>query len=106
MNKSKALGLLLLLLTVSGVSIWLAGRGYGEVSENAYQFATATYGACLAKSPDRLSQLESMLDQPEFISGLTDQEIRWLKKMVSTARADNWQRAAELARQMMEDQAK
>ena len=81
-----------------------AFRGFGTISDNAYQLATATYGACMAQSVERLDRVQSMLDDEEFVSGMSKKEVRWFKSIFEQARNNQWQAAAQTAKRMMEDQ--
>ena len=92
------------LLVIAVAALTLISRGYGEISENAYQLATATYGACLAESIDRLERVESLLDDDVFTSRMSGKEVRWFKSIFKKARNDDWTRAAQLAKRMMKDQ--
>jgi hypothetical protein len=74
------------------------------VSENAYQLATATCGACLAKSVDRLEWVEPLLADEDFASTMSVKEVRWFNSIFNNAPNDDWTRAAQSASQMMEDQ--
>ena len=85
------------------VSIWWLNRGYGEVSRQTYEISMALYSACQSKSEDRLSKIEQLLDEAGEIP---ENERRWVEAIISRARDDNWESAANNARQMMEDQVK
>ena len=81
-------------------------RSYGEFSDRANDLALACYGACRTKSDQRIEQLQAMLDDSDYSASLTPQEIRWLQNVLSVARSGRWQRAAEIAKQMLDDQVK
>ena len=85
------------------VSIWWLSRGYGEVSHQTYEFSMALYSACQSKSEERLNQIEKLLDEA---SEIPEHERRWVEQIISRARDDNWESAANNARQMMEDQVR
>ena len=88
-------------------TLWIVfsmSRGYGKISDNSYQLATATYGACMAKSVDRINRAESLLEDEQFRVGISKQEIRWFAKIFADVRKNRWSSAAQAAKQMMEDQ--
>ena len=58
------------------VLVWSTPH-YGEVSEKAYQFATASYGACMARNPERVAKLEALLSNEDFRNELSNQEVVW-----------------------------
>jgi len=84
------------------ISAWLNQR-YGTVSNQAYEFSKAIYGACLAKS-ERLDKVQQLFDDSSNAE-LPAHEREWLEAIISTARDENWESAAEQARRMMQDQA-
>ena len=78
---------------------------YGKVSHEAYQFATALYGASLAKSEDRIRTVENMLEKSSGEGAkVSDVERKWLLKIIEDAKNGAWERASRSARVMMEDQ--
>ncbi len=87
-----------------GLILFTGCGSYGEVSERAYEIATATYGACLAKDENRLAKIEELLNDQEFASDLSAEESDWILQMVTTARSGDWESAAKSAKQMMLDQ--
>ncbi len=106
---AKVIGGILLSLFIA-VGIFWATRGYGKISPNGYDYATALYGACLAKSEPRIARVAIMLEQEQSkptgdpIDRISQRERGWLEGIVQLARQDQWERAAKMARRMMEDQ--
>jgi hypothetical protein len=100
--KSSGVFLLAAILVVWGY-LWM-NQGYGEVSQQTYEFSKAIYGACLAKSEQRLDKIQNLLDDSSG-DQLPGHERKWLEAIISNARAENWKVAAKEARSMMEDQA-
>ena len=96
---------LLVIGLVVAAGIWWLNQGYGEVSQQTYEYSKAIYGACLNKNEVHLSKVETMLAGEEA-SDLPAREKDWLDALVTQARAGNWQAAAKKARRMMEDQVK
>jgi len=96
-----AAGVVVILLAC--LVIW-SFSGYGEVSEKTYQFATAAYGASMARSPERIAKLEEMLGEQTFRDALSAPEIGWCENILDQANNGDWTRAAESARRIMEDQ--
>ena len=82
-------------------------RGYGKVSREAYQVATALYGACLSKSAPRIEKIQELLHDGglEFdATSISPQEKRWLQDVVQQAQESQWASAAAAAKRMMVDQ--
>lgn len=103
MNKT-IIGVSLLGVVTILLIVYTFSRGYGKISDNAYKLATATYGACMARSVERINRAESLLENERFRSGISNQELNWFKKIFADARNDRWRQAARAARHMMEDQ--
>lgn len=96
------IGLVLAIVALMVACYFFLPRGYGPVSNEAYQFAKALYGAALEHSEERMSIIEERLDKD--LESLTPNEQRWLQAMVDDGRAGRWTRVTAAARQMMEDQ--
>ena len=103
MKLSHILVAALSLVAVGAIWFW-SSSGYGKISENAYELAVASYGACLAKSDQRIERIESMLSSDEFASSMTQQEIGWFQDLLADAKSERWDSAASVAKQMMQDQ--
>ena len=86
------------------LAISIGCGGYGSVSDRAYEYSTATYSACLAKSTERLDRIEEMLSAEGTESTMEPHEVVWIEKIIDEARSGNWESAAKSARRMMEDQ--
>ena len=101
---SRILGIVLLIGVIAFVVYWFSQESYGKISDNAYQLATATFGACKAKSVERLDKIDELLEDESFSSQMTKQEIAWFTKLIDRARNGNWEGAAKSAEQMMKEQ--
>lgn len=93
-----------LVVLSAAIAWWLSREHYGDISDKAYELATATYGACMAKSEQRIDRVEALLDDKEIASQISEQEMRWFRSIIQRARSDNWTSAAKSAKQMMQDQ--
>lgn len=102
---TKALFFVLLVTGIFLVGYLLLNPGYGTVSRQAYDFSKAIYGACLAKSEQRLETIDKMLEA-SVADGLPSHEHAWLKAMINTARTKDWEAAAKKAKDMMKHQAR
>jgi len=103
MNKLVSTGLLLVFVSLLALFFWL-NSGYGEISKNAYDLAIASYGACLSESQTRIAKVESLLADPDFTIDMSDQEQKWFRDLIAKTKSDQWQKAANIAKRMMEDQ--
>lgn len=106
MKTQHVLGIAAIILVVAASIYLLTNRGYGKVSRETYDVATAIYSACLSKSEPRIEKIEQMmLERDETVEDpMTDQERRWLDSIIQKARNGYWESAAKDARQIMEDQ--
>ena len=112
MTRAQVIGVVLSLVALGiGITYWQSPR-YGRVSHEAYQFATALYGAALAESPGRVDSIADKLEDtnptenrndPESLSS---NELRWLQGIIESARRGRWNQAARNARRMMEEQVR
>ena len=103
MKKLLSAGLLLAIASLVALFLWL-NSGYGQISKNAYDLAIASYGACLSKSETRMEKVESLLADPVFANDMSDQEQQWFRDLIAKTKSDQWQKAARIAKRMMEDQ--
>lgn len=94
------IGLIWLVLVIAGCG------GYGEVSKQTYDFATALYPACLAKSEERVEKVEALLDDETRTDQMSEEELGWIRDIVSQAKAGKWESAAAAAKRMLKDQSK
>ncbi len=99
----KLVSISLFLLVGVGAYLYL-NRGYGEVSELGYQYATALYSACNQSDEGKLEVISEMLTASHERSELEDHELRWLNGIIERGRRGDWQAAAGAARKLLEDQ--
>ena len=92
------------LLIVSGVGLWMATRGYGEVSHEGYQYATALFSICNQQDELRLEKLSDMIDRALADGEVQPKESSWLQEIIRLGRAGDWEAASREVRQLMEDQ--
>ena len=87
------------------VYLWV-NNGYGKVSPKTYELSKALYGACLAKSDERIEKVDLILSAESARGGveITRQEKAWLNRIIRKARNGKWEAAAKSSRRMMEDQ--
>ena len=79
-------------------------RGYGQVSELGYQYATAMFSACNQQDEARLQRIAAMVEQSTAAGELPQQEAAWLRQIIDMGLAGHWEDASEEVRQLMEDQ--
>lgn len=88
-----------------GVAVYLyMNRGYGDVSELGYQYATALYSACNQSDSRRLEMISEMLIASRERQEIDDRELRWLNGIIEHGRRGDWQAAAGEARKLLKDQ--
>lgn len=106
MKTSHAVTLLAIFLIATASIYLIANRGYGKVSRESYDMATAIYGACLAKSEPRVEKVEQLILASDGSANdpMTKQERQWLIGIIQKAKNGNWDSAANSARRIMEDQ--
>ena len=102
-SKSLAISIVVIL---AALAFQFYPTGYGELSREAYDLALASYGACVARSEERIDKIETMLDASEFAEKLSPQETRWFRNLISQTRSDRWEQAEAISKRMMEDQVK
>ncbi len=97
---------LVAVIAISGFLVWCFGNpGYGKVGDKTYQFATAIYGACLAKSQTRIETIEQLLQADrDGDDPISEVEEGWLKEIIDLAKNDQWDSGAAKAKMMMNDQ--
>jgi len=103
MNSSKSIIAGVIVLAVIAISVRGCGR-YGEVNALTYQHAKALYSACNSRDPERLRTCTSMIAAAESGEGISSTESGYLKAIIDTADAGQWDDAQAMARQLMVDQ--
>ncbi|MEM7454382.1 MAG: hypothetical protein AAF456_08495 [Planctomycetota bacterium] len=104
MSGKTALAYFAVAAVVIALVVWSSNQGYGKVSQSAYEVATATYSASLARSLERIESVEELLEEDSRLAAMSEQEVRWLRDILDSAKAGHWEEAADAARMMMEDQ--
>lgn len=84
----------------------LGGCGYPEVSPKTYEIATALYGICNRELADKLPMAEQLVDEAVEANEITSREAGWLRDIIETARAGDWDDAEREARELMQDQVR
>ena len=100
-------GLMVAVVVIVMILMFFLNRGYGKVSHEAYQVATALYGACLSKSAPRIEKIQELLHggSAEFdATSISPREKQWLIEVVRQAQESQWGAAAAAAKRMMVDQ--
>lgn len=93
------------LVLLAGIAFFANGCGrYGEVNAVTYQYGKALYSACNARSSDRLDLCVSMIDTAQDNQEISGAEARYLRGIIETAQAEEWDKAQAMARQLMVDQ--
>ena len=98
MNSFVRCALLVCLVLIAGC------RGYGEVSEKAYEYAQALYSICNRQDKGRLEGLAELVQASVDESEVSSQEAAWLGAIIDEAREGEWKSASKRARRLMEDQ--
>lgn len=79
-------------------------RGYGQISELGYQYATALYSACNQSDDEKLEKLSEMIAASQAQREIDDRETRWLQGIIERGRRGDWQAGAREARRLLADQ--
>ncbi|MDB4778365.1 hypothetical protein OAG68_02805 [bacterium] len=97
--------ILIAVALAAGAVYFLCNQGYGKVSRRTYDMATAIYGACLARSENRVDKIQQLLSQDTAeTSDMSIRERKWLNNIIQKAKNGNWESAAKAAKRIMEDQ--
>lgn len=88
-----------------GLYLYL-NRGYGEISELGYQYATALYSACNQTDDEKLEVISEMVIAASERQELEEHELRWLQGIIELGRQGDWRAAAGKTRQLLSDQVK
>ncbi len=82
----------------------LCGCGYGDVSHQAYEHATALYSICNRRDEARLQTYSQMLTTAQESGELTSKEAGWLAEIADLANVGEWEQATTKVRRLMTDQ--
>lgn len=91
------------------VTIVLGTRGcgrYGEVNALTFAHAKALYAACNTRQPQRLDVCVATIDAAESTRQISATEAGFLREIIANGKAEKWEEAQVMARQLMADQAK
>ncbi len=80
--------------------------GYGDVSNESYEIATALYSVCNRQDSSKLTSISDLLNSAEAEKTITPAEASMLRKILDQAAASNWAAATAESRKLMEDQVK
>lgn len=98
-------GLSILALAVFLAAAWyLFFSGYGRTSRLGYEFAASVFSACNQRDLERLQRIERMIDEYRKKDEIHRAEYRWLKSIISLARANRWEKAELEARRLLNAQ--
>jgi hypothetical protein len=92
-------------LLVAGY-FFFGNRGYGQVSDKAYEFATALYSVCNRQDASKLAGIESLLASAQSNDNLSPEEAEMLQEILQMAKAGDWVIAVSETRLLMMDQVK
>jgi hypothetical protein len=107
MTSRGTLKVLLVLTLCLMAGYFLIGRnGYGLVSDDAYELATAIYSTCNRQDAVRLPNLTKLVVSAEYGAKITSSEAQMLQGIVEIAQAGDWHTAANEAQQLMRDQVR
>lgn len=81
-------------------------RGYGEVSDKAYDITTALYSVCNRQDATKLAGVEALLATAQSDATLSAAESEILQAILRTAQAGDWESATRETRTLLEDQVK
>lgn len=79
--------------------------GYGEVNQLTFQHAKALYAACNSRQQQRLNACAALISEAESSGQISATEAGYLRDIVAIAKAEKWEEAQAMARQLMTDQA-
>jgi hypothetical protein len=85
---------------------FFGNRDYGEVSDKAYEFATALYSVCNRQDASKLAGIESLLASAQSNDSLSSEEADMLQEILQKAKSGDWAIAASETRSLMVDQVK
>lgn len=98
--------LLVSVLLLAVVAVCVRGCGhYGEVNAKTFGHAKALYSICNRRDAEWLDASEGMIAESESSAEISSKEAGYLREIIATARAEDWQEAQQMARQLMSDQA-
>jgi hypothetical protein len=98
--------LLLLVLCLMAGFLLVGRRGYGPVSDGAYDLAGAIYSTCNRQDAARLPQLVELVGAAKSGSTIAVGEAEVLQEIIAMAEAGDWSTATVEARRLMQDQVR
>jgi hypothetical protein len=93
-------------LLAIGLTLMVAGCGYGELSPTAYQYAKALYGLSNRQAGERVEAVRVQIESARTAKEITPREAGWLIDIVDDCEKGRWKTANKSARRMMEDQVR
>jgi hypothetical protein len=93
-----------ILLLLLGLAVWFS-RGYGQVSEQAYDLATSLVSACNLQSSERVELIAQCLQADLANGSLPANDARYLTDIIQLAQAGQWEPAQTAARKLVQTQA-
>jgi hypothetical protein len=85
---------------------WYLMSGYGEISNNAYQYARSLYTVCNQRDSQRLEKIVAMIEADLQAQKISNRDHQYLMGLVQKAKAGEWDDAQESIRQLLEAQVK
>ena len=83
-----------------GIAVWYFWPPAPRLSSDAFELVMATYSASQSKDSERIQSIESLVDRMSLVPG--EQEILW--GLIQTAKAGEWQEAANESFEIMQAQ--
>lgn len=114
MSDSRGLEILPVKKWLAGVTVVLVAvgftgyfmSGYREISPNAYQYARSLYTICNQRDSQRLEKIVTLMEADVRSQKISEQDRRYLMRLVQAAEAGDWQKAQESIRKLLEVQVK
>ncbi len=93
-----------LLLAFIVCAVWFFNSGYGETSEQGYQYAVALYSTCNQRDANRLEKVAGLIAQAHDKGEISAAEQRWLSGIIRQGRDGDWDAASQAVRDLMKEQ--
>ena len=96
---------LVIVLLIGALLLWL-NRGYGPVSDRAYEISSALYSVCNRHDESRIEKLEMLIEENLAAEEISETESDWLTDILQAAKAGKWKTAMRQARRLMQAQSR